>query len=263
MAASYHNHTRWSDGRGTVAEMVAAAAALGLEEIGISDHWAPDPQCRTRRYAMGPQQLSAYVAEVRAVGEGAGLPVRLGIEVDWFPESAVEIAAELGRHAFDYRIGSVHELNGFRYDASYEDWDGLPVVARDEMHRRYWRALVGLAGSGLFDVVAHLDLPKKFAQYPSVDIGDERSAALDAIAAADMVVELNTSGWFKPCEEQYPSEDLLRACRARDILVLLSADAHRPEHLEREFARGATLLREVGYEEIVHFEGRERRSVAL
>lgn len=36
--ADYHTHTKYSDGRGTLEENVLAARALGLEQIGISDH---------------------------------------------------------------------------------------------------------------------------------------------------------------------------------------------------------------------------------
>ena len=34
----YHTHSKYSDGRGTVEEMVAAAAKCGLAEIGLADH---------------------------------------------------------------------------------------------------------------------------------------------------------------------------------------------------------------------------------
>lgn len=36
--ATYHNHTRYSDGKATIAEMVAAAEEAGIDELGISDH---------------------------------------------------------------------------------------------------------------------------------------------------------------------------------------------------------------------------------
>lgn len=263
MAASYHTHTTWSDGKGTVAEMVAAAEALGLEEVGISDHFVVPPLDAGRRWAMDAGRLDEYVAEVRAAAGNAGLPLRLGLEVDWFPEHAEVIAERLRAHAFDYLIGSVHEVDGFRYDVSHEDWDALTIAERDEKHRVYWRRITSLAESRFFDVVGHLDLPKKFRQWPTEDISAEVDAALDALVAADVVVELNTSGWFKPCEEQYPSEALLRACQARGIAVVLSADAHRPEQLNREYVRGAEMLRICGYRETVRFEARERRSAPI
>ena len=51
-----------------------------------------------------------------------------------------------------------------------------------------------LAESGLFDIAAHLDLAKKFGFFATTDLTDVLEPALDAIAAADLVVEVNTAG---------------------------------------------------------------------
>ena len=112
--------------------------------------------------------------------------------------------------------------------------------------------------TGMFDVAAHLDLSKKFAIYPSVDMSAEISAALDAIAASNMSVEINTSGWYKPCEEAYPSPSILRGCLERGISVLVGADAHSPEDLIRGYDRAYALLREVGFTEIASYAGRQK-----
>lgn len=263
MTASYHNHTTWSDGRASVAEVVAAAEALGLEELGISDHWVLDPRGETPSWSMDPAALDEYVADLRANGRGSSVPLRLGVEVDWFPDHADRIEAALAPHAFDYRIGSVHTVGGFRLDARPELWAALTVAERDDKHRRYWRALRHMAAHRSVDIVAHLDLPKKFGQQPTVDLRTEIEAALDAIAEADMAVELNTSGWHAPCRDAYPAVDLVRACRERGIPALLSADAHDPRHLVRDFDRGAERLWDAGYREIVRYSERRRSTVAL
>ncbi len=91
----------------------------------------------------------------------------------------------------------------------------------------------------------------------------EIDAALDAIADADLVVELNTAGWHKPIRDAYPDEGLLRRCHRRAIPVTLSADAHQPDHLLRDFDRGAERLRAAGYDRIARFRERERRFVEL
>jgi histidinol-phosphatase (PHP family) len=261
--ASYHNHTTWSDGAASVRETLAAARAQGLDEVGISDHWVLDPRGDTPGWSMDPEALWAYVEEVRACQPGATPTLRLGLEVDWFPGHGDAIAARLAEHDFDYLIGSVHTLDGFRADSYLQIWESLPVVERDAMHRRYWRSIADMAGSGLFDIVGHLDLTKKFNQHPTVDLSAEIDEALDAIATAGMAVEVNTSGWGYPCDDAYPAADLLCACRERDIPALISADAHVPERLRWDFDRGAARLSEVGYEEIVLFEGRRRTTAPL
>ncbi len=263
MITSYHNHTRWSDGWADIAETLEAAREQGLDEVGVSDHWVLDPLGNTPRWSMDPARLGEYVADVRAHIEDATPTLRLGLEVDWFPGHGDAIAAGLAEFEFDYLIGSVHTIGDFRIDSYPFLWEELPVEERDAMHRAYWRALADMARSGLFDFVGHLDLSKKFKQYPSIDLSAEIDATLDAIAAAGMAVEVNTSGWSLPCEDAYPSAELLGACRARDIPALVNADAHLPDHLRRDLERGAARLREAGYDEVVTFDRRERRPVPL
>lgn len=75
--------------------------------------------------------------------------------------------------------------------------------------------------------------------------------ALAAILRSGLPVELNTSGWAKPAATPNPSLDILRRCARLGIPAILSADAHRPEHVDRDFDRGFQLLLEAGTREIV------------
>ena len=70
---------------------------------------------------------------------------------------------------------------------------------------------------------------------------------LDVLAENGGAIELNTSGWFKPCAEAYPSPAILREAAARRIPAVVSADAHHSDHVTRAFDRGRRLLREAGY----------------
>jgi histidinol-phosphatase (PHP family) len=262
MLASYHNHTIWSDGQSTIAELVEGARGLGLDELGISDHFVLPPEGDPPEWSMPPSGLDAYVAEIRAAqGQtltGATPVVRLGLEVDWFPGLGDPLRNALAGHDFDYLIGSVHTVGRFTVDGSPAGWERRSDDERNAVHHAYWLNMRSLAESGLFDIAAHLDLTKKFGFLPTVDLTDVIVPALDAIAAANVVVEVNTAGWHKPCADAYPSLAILRECRERDIPVTINADAHRPEHLVRDFDRAAARLREAGYDEIARFAKRQR-----
>ena len=65
---------------------------------------------------------------------------------------------------------------------------------------------------------------------------------LDIVALRGGAIELNTSGWFKQCAEPYPAFELLSSARRRNIPVVISADAHCPEHLQRGFEQAGELL---------------------
>ena len=70
---------------------------------------------------------------------------------------------------------------------------------------------------------------------------------LDIIQQSHGAIELNTAGWFKNCDEPYPAAVLLPAAANRNIPVVISADAHHADHLQRAFDRAAELLNSAGY----------------
>ena len=53
--------------------------------------------------------------------------------------------------------------------------------ARDDIYVKYWKLIREMAESGLFDIAAHLDLPKKLCFYPSSYLSVHIVAALDAM----------------------------------------------------------------------------------
>ena len=262
MLTSYHNHTTWSDGAPTLAAQIQAAKAAGLDELGISDHYVLYPGGEEVDWSLPLDMLGDYVLELRAAAhEVRGLTLRLGIEADFFPETIEDLRERLAPYPWDYVIGSVHYVDGFPIDENTRFWDALSPEEQNEKWRLYWVRIRQLAESGVFDFVAHPDLPKKFGHRPTVDLTAEITAALDAIAAADMAIEINTAGWSLPAGEAYPSLELLQAARAREIPLLINADAHFPEFLTRNFDRARDLAREAGYTELVRYQRRQRYPV--
>ena len=85
----------------------------------------------------------------------------------------------------------------------------------------------------------------------------ESDAALDALAAAGMAIEINTAGWSLAAAEAYPSLDLLARARRREIPLLINADAHFPEFLTRNLDRARALAREAGSSELIRYEQRQ------
>jgi histidinol-phosphatase (PHP family) len=264
MQVSYHNHTVWSDGTATLDAMLDGARAAGLDEFGLSDHFALMPGDEPVSWAMPPDFLGTYVCTLWDTAAATrDLTVRVGIEVDYFPQTEAETLAALAEQRFDYLIGSVHFTDGFPIDATPAPWEALSVDARDDVWRRYWQYLRRAAESRAFDIIGHLDLPKKFGFLPHTDFRREITELLDAIADLDLAIELNTAGWDKRIGEQYPALPLLREARRRDIPLLISADAHAPADVANLFPRARALAREAGYTETVRFAARERLAIPL
>ncbi|RPI24056.1 MAG: histidinol-phosphatase HisJ family protein [Acidobacteria bacterium] len=223
--------------------LAEAAPWHKVVEIGFSDHLvlAP-PATGPVSWSIKPETLPEYVEEVLGVREDCPIPVRLGLEVDYFPGQADIVKGLLGPYPFDYLIGSVHFVDGFAVDESAEDWEKLTEKEVNEVSREYWRRIAAMARTGIFHLAGHLDLPKKFSFRPSQDLRQEIGAALDAIAGAGMTIELNTSGWGKPCRECYPSEPILAQAINRNIPIVVTADAHRKADLTQYYDRAFELL---------------------
>ena len=271
---------------------LATARERGVAEIGISEHiyrfreaqvaygawWADGSdgpideadttpgapgfakQWWTRR---GDQSLQEYAGLLRDATK-AGLPVRLGIEVDYFPGKEGAIRQVLAQAPFDYAIGSVHWIGPWGFDLlSVEGlWDGRDV---DEMYREYFARLIQAARSGLFQIMAHPDLIKVMGHRPSprLDLQALYDAAADAFLAGGAAVEVSTAGFRKPVGELYPDPAFLRACFKCGVPLSLASDAHQPEDVGLDFDQAVALARDAGYREVLTFAAGRGRAVPL
>lgn len=258
--ASYHNHTVFSDGAETPEEFLRQALTQGVEILGFADHYYRNPEDTESfpEWALKPHLEQRYFEALGDLRAKAPIEVCVGLEFDWLDGSAPWLAPMAQDPRLDYAIGSVHYVGKDSIDNSRAFWEGLSQEAIDDLVRRYWVAVREMAESGLFDIAGHIDLIKKFGFYAASDVTPWVREALDAVKAAGMAVELNTSGWRKDCRECYPSEAILRACFRREIPVTVSADAHRARFVCSNFARAYDLLARVGYTELARFWARER-----
>ena len=253
----HHLHTsRCGHAEGGLEDYVRAAEERGLAGIGFSDHF-PLLHVRDAGLSMGVQELPSYVREVSEMRESRpGLYVRLGVEVDYLPETVGRLGEYLEAYPFDYVMGAVHFIDGWGFDdpRNIAGYEGRDLYA---LWERYFELVGDAAESGLFDILAHPDLVKKFGFRPRADVTALYERCLDRVAAAGAAVEVNTAGLRKPVGEIYPGEDFLRMCRERDIRVVLGSDAHRPQEVGHRFEEALRLLRGIGYREVTAFASRE------
>lgn len=258
--ASYHNHSSFSDGAENPEEFYAVARAQGIEILGFAEHYYRDaPEVKgVPEWALQPRLEERYFEVLAGLAQRGQMEIRAGLEFDWLDGSKPWLEPMAKDPRLDFAIGSVHYVGAESFDISRAFWEARTQEEINALSRRYWVAVREMAESRLFDIAGHVDLIKKFAFYPSEDQTELIRDALDAIKAADMVVELNTSGWAKDCRECYPSEAILRACFHREIPVVVSADAHRARFVCANFARAYDLLARVGYRKVARFRKRER-----
>lgn len=244
-----------------VARYRTAAAAAGVDQLGVSEHVHRFAQAlAVWRHPFWVEQARDDLDAYCEFAAGQGLLV--GIEADYIAGAEDRIADLLDARPFDYVIGSVHFVGTGAVDQ--ERWDVWSIEGQDpdRVWRRYFEQLGTAARSGLFDVLAHPDLVKVWGAGRPAPEGDLRrfyEPAVEAIAEAGVAVEVSTAGLRKPVGEIYPAEDLARMCAEAGAPFCLSSDAHLPEQVGYRYEEARRLLERIGVGEICTFERRERR----
>ena len=262
LPADYHMHTPLCHhATGEPAEYARHAIALGLTEIGFSDH-SPMRQDNFDNWRMNVSQLDEYVETVRqAQKDFPRLTIRLALEVDFLPGHEDWIRDLAGRHPWDYFIGSVHYVSdSWAIDdpQKLSEWKQRDAGA---VWSAYFDRLTQAAASGLFEIIGHADLPKKFGHRPARDCAPLYKKFLAAARKSGCAIELNTAGLRKDCREIYPSREILALAFRQGVPVTFGSDAHAPEEVGMNFAEAVQLARSVGYTECRRFEQRNARSV--
>lgn len=269
MLTDYHLHLRPDEPdaspekyftEANVERYLEAAAAAQIEELGVSEHvhrftsaleiWQHPFWVENAR-----DDLAEYCEFVRST------PLRLGLEMDFVPGREDAIASVLDRHEFDYVVGSVHFVGDRAVDWDvYDIWEA--VGNADRIWKLYFDMLAEAVRTGLYDILAHPDLVKIWGSARLAPERDPRfyyEPLVEAIAEAEIAVEVSTAGWRTPAAELYPADAFAEMCIDAGAVFALSSDAHVPEHVGHEYDRAVEKMRAWGIEELCVFEGRQRR----
>jgi histidinol-phosphatase (PHP family) len=213
-------------------------------------------------WRMSIEEFPRYLEMVGAV-QNVGFDVRLGLECDFLLGYEWWIEALSKKADWDYLIGSVH------YIAPGWDVDNPKFVGRftegavEEIWEIYWELYLRCIESGLFDFVAHPDLPKKFGFRPEGDLRRYYEPAIEALSRRNLAFEINTAGLRKQVGEMYPTYEFLEGAARAGVPVLINSDAHAPDEVAHEFEFARSTALSAGYRRTVRFENRRRIEVDL
>ena len=252
MPADYHTHTPLCHhAEGTPEAYIQAAIKAGVSEYGISDHAPVTPE-PFDDWRMSIDDLPQYIEWIERAQAEAGdqLSVRAGLECDWLPNCESWVEELANKHNWDYLIGSVHYLADWDFDNPVwlEKWAKTDV---DAAWNLYWKTYRKMAASGLFQILGHPDLIKKFGYKPKGDLRRYYEPVIETIAATNCAIELNTAGWHKPCEEQYPDSDFLSLAASANIPLTISSDAHHPGEVARDFHQATEIAKQAGFTQTI------------
>ena len=260
-----HSHTWYSGhGEGFPQDLVESAIAKGLTTLAITEHLTlPFVFDRDGGYSMTAEQVPVYLQQIEAARAAhPEIEVICGCEVDWRHGGADFILGEIAKAKNQYNtpyqliIGSVHMLTGEPGSEPDSYWPLDYIKTIDGWYERgpryVWEHYVELWVEAVqspvpFTVMAHPDLPKKLGFFPDFDAAPLWRQMAEAAAAADVLVELNSSGLFYTCEEVFSGPVLLAEfCRA-GVPCTISADSHHPDHVARAHALAVQAMLQAGY----------------
>jgi len=203
LRGAFHNHTTASDGRNTLAEMAAAAAALGWEYLGIADHSKSSFQAN----GLSEERLLKQVAEIHALNAAKKFKTHVftGVECDILSDGRLDYDdAILAR--LDYVVVSVH--NAFTQDEA-------------TMTARIIRAIEHPRTTMLGHLTGRLLLRREGYRVDVVKV-------IDAAIAHGVVIELNASPWRLDMDWRH-----WRKAAERGLVCSVNPDAHETAGLDQ------------------------------
>jgi DNA polymerase (family 10) len=198
--ADMHTHSEWSDGRGTVADMAAAAMARGYEYYVITDHsfyMGMVNGLNADRLKQQRAEIDAVNADLRS--RGVNFRLLQGSEVDMLPDGSLALADDV-LASLDWVVASLH------------------VSLRQERSAVTQRVLNAIRNPHV-DCIGHLT-GRKLLRRQGVDLD------LDAVfaAAAETGTVLEVDGAYERLDID---AELVKRAINMGIKISIDSDAHR------------------------------------
>jgi histidinol-phosphatase (PHP family) len=236
-------------------DYIQKATNKHLDEIGFSDHI--DGERLAENPVSFAKMMSRYVQNFLLLKKQSRVHIKLGSEVDYFPDQLKRIQEILKQYPFDYVIGSVHFIENWGIDSPNQRDEH---ARRDplESYEKYFRLLREMCATHLFDIVGHPDLIKIFGLKPYNDVSKIYEKTARAIADSQMCVEINAKGLVRPCKEIYPNLQFLKILHDNSVPITFGSDAHSPEDIGLNLNEASKWARSAGFKEACTFEGRKK-----
>jgi DNA polymerase (family X) len=201
LRGSLHNHSTWSDGRNSLADIARQALDLGLDYWAITDHSRASFQAN----GLDPQRLRQQLRELAQLNrqfadEGHAFRLLGGTEVDILRDGLDFDDAVLA--GLDVVVASLH------------------VPASDEAENT--RRLIAAAENPHVHMLGHLT-GRLLLERDAYKVNQQ--AVIEACAATGTWIELNASPYRFDLDWR-----LWQFARAKGVKCVINCDAHRLEH---------------------------------
>lgn len=260
---------------------VEVALSRGSQEVAFVEHlyrcvesvpvlgqwWKSDPNphlVREMDEIMARELDMSLDKYVQAIldAKARGLPVKLGLEVDFQPGTVQDVIDLIKPYPWDFLVGSVHWIGA---------WWFLRPSGPAEFERRgvrrafeeYFELATALAQSGMADSLGHVDVIKVAGMVPDGGLRYLWDPIVEATAASGMAVEISSQGLFRPIKEIYPAPAFLDLFHAAGVPITLGSDAHTPDEAASGYDEIIAEARRAGYSDYLRFDARRPLATPL
>jgi histidinol-phosphatase (PHP family) len=253
----YHIHTNFSyDCDASLVSMCRAAINASIPEIGISEHFdlhPKDPSTGFFRIDEWWEELLRCRDELNGV-----LTIRAGIELSephLYPKA---VSALLQNYPWDYALGALH-------------WIGDELIFEEEYFNRtkevaytdYLNELQRMVQSGMFDILAHMDIVKRYGvevygDFDPKNYEGQIRSILQTMVFRNLGLELNTVTLRRSIQETSPSKLILRWYHEEGgQWITLGSDAHTPDTVGVGIEKAISIIQSLGFKNLASFKRRK------
>ncbi|MBS6943435.1 MAG: histidinol-phosphatase HisJ family protein [Clostridiales bacterium] len=239
MRTDLHIHTCFSsDSEADMQACCEAAVERGLSHICFTDHLEHNPHDG----GTGYYRPEAYFNEVRRLQQAYKNKITVLTGVEFAEPHLYRTAlAQTLAQGYDLVLGSVHWIDDM---APYEP--ERMTYSTEKMFQRYWAEMERAVETGGFQVLSHMDFPKRYCKQCFYE-EDTILRILKKAVQQGIVMEINASTLRQGFDEPMPSEAFVALYKeAGGTWVSIGSDSHYEAHVGADVDRAAALADRYG-----------------
>lgn len=259
-----HNNELNFDGLVSAENMIIEAERKGFETIGVSNHivihpnmtmWLNNEPMFFDNFNKAIDIYKKHIEILHKLKNKFKIDIKIGFEADFFCNSVWRNNFEkmIKNLEIDYLIGSNHFLKNKDesficniYHLQRLNPQPSPEIL-DEWIINHFDNIVNCIKSGYYTFLAHLDYCSIFNLGTETKFDEYKYKIIDTLKEYKFPFEINTSG-YRRINNPHPAPWIIQElAKDNTVPVLISDDAHCPEHIGYKFNETEKLLKDLNY----------------
>lgn len=242
LTADYHTHTPYSHGKNTVLENATAAKAIGLKELGITDHGF-----NHLLFGLKRKKLADLRAEINEAEKLTGVKVLLGMESNIISADGSTDMKKEDLPFFDIYLCGIHEVLKFKrlsdfYNIFFKNYSAYKFASRpsNKVIANTTKIYIETIKNNPIDILTHINY-KCFCDLKQV---------AQCCADYGTYIEINT-------KKRHISSEELNLMASTGVRFVIDSDAHSADRVgDTKIAEEILAEAQVPLDRIDNIDGR-------